>query len=358
MAREKVVVDFGLWGALAAPSLPEIGGAVATRARSGSRRSCRSRSPSTRNVTDAEFLEGMRRAKERRRPRARARRERLAAPGRARADARGRAARPARPPRVAAAVRRGGGRAPGALPRGARRRAHPDRARLEPGQRRSRAPRARREGRRATMEVCPHHLLLDLDDLVRLGPYGALRSGAARPRPRRAAVGRGARRDGGLPRLRPLRVHDRGEGARLGRHLRRAARLPGDAGDGAARARRGLPPARHAARRVRPLLVDERGAHDRASTRARARSCPGADADLAVYDLERSGRSTRGASSSRRTRGRRSTAAGRAPGSCARSCAARRSTRTARSWPRPARAGSSRATTTTRSAAPAGREQG
>ena len=22
------------------------------------------------------------------------------------------------------------------------------------------------------MEICPHHLLLDLDDLVRLGPYG------------------------------------------------------------------------------------------------------------------------------------------------------------------------------------------
>jgi allantoinase len=27
-------------------------------------------------------------------------------------------------------------------------------------------------GRPATMEICPHHLLLDLDDLVRLGPYG------------------------------------------------------------------------------------------------------------------------------------------------------------------------------------------
>ena len=27
-------------------------------------------------------------------------------------------------------------------------------------------------GRPVTMEICPHHLLLDLDDLVRLGPYG------------------------------------------------------------------------------------------------------------------------------------------------------------------------------------------
>jgi dihydroorotase-like cyclic amidohydrolase len=32
--------------------------------------------------------------------------------------------------------------------------------------------RAKAEGQRATMEICPHHLLLDLDDLVRLGPYG------------------------------------------------------------------------------------------------------------------------------------------------------------------------------------------
>ena len=27
-------------------------------------------------------------------------------------------------------------------------------------------------GRPVTMEICPHHLLLDLDDQVRLGPYG------------------------------------------------------------------------------------------------------------------------------------------------------------------------------------------
>jgi allantoinase len=31
----------------------------------------------------------------------------------------------------------------------------------------------KRLGRPVTMEICPHHLLLDLDDLVRLGPYGA-----------------------------------------------------------------------------------------------------------------------------------------------------------------------------------------
>jgi allantoinase len=32
--------------------------------------------------------------------------------------------------------------------------------------------RAKDEGQHASMEICPHHLLLDLDDLVRLGPYG------------------------------------------------------------------------------------------------------------------------------------------------------------------------------------------
>jgi allantoinase len=32
--------------------------------------------------------------------------------------------------------------------------------------------RAKAAGQPATMEICPHHLLCDLDDLVRLGPYG------------------------------------------------------------------------------------------------------------------------------------------------------------------------------------------
>src|SRR5262249_50188024 len=36
-------------------------------------------------------------------------------------------------------------------------------------------------GRPVSMEICPHHLLLDLDDLVRLGPYGMC---APAPRPR------------------------------------------------------------------------------------------------------------------------------------------------------------------------------
>jgi allantoinase len=32
--------------------------------------------------------------------------------------------------------------------------------------------RAKANGQPASMEICPHHLLLDLDDLIRLGPYG------------------------------------------------------------------------------------------------------------------------------------------------------------------------------------------
>ena len=125
------------------------------------------------------------------------------------------------------------------------------------------APREGRAASAASMEICPHHLLLDLDDLVRLGPYGccapALRE--------RALVERlwelRARRHRRLPGLRPRGLHAGGEGAGLGRHLRAPARLPGDPGDGADGARRGLPPPRHGARRVRALLLDERRAHRR-----------------------------------------------------------------------------------------------
>ena len=203
MARAKVVVDFGLWGALTAPSIPEIAGQWREGA-GGFKAFMPISDPSYPHVTDAEFLEGMREVQ------AvgglvlvHAESDSLLQAGLARMRAAG-PARPARPPRVAAAVRRGGGGAPRALPRGARRRADPDRARLEPGQRRARARARRRTGRPVTMEICPHHLLLDLDDLVRLGPYGvcapALRDRAAR----RAAVGLRARRDRRLPRLRPL----------------------------------------------------------------------------------------------------------------------------------------------------------
>ena len=234
-------------------------------------------------------------------------------------------------------------------PRG---RADPDRARLEPASAPSSCGERERAGQPATMEICPHHLLLDLDDLVRLGPYGvcapALRE--------RALVERlwDYVADGAADCL----VSDHSAYAReekdagLRGHLRCAARLPGDPGDGAARARRGLPPARPAARRLRALLLDQRGAHQPARTRARARSCP------APTPTSPSTTSTRDwtvdAASQQFSKnpwspfdGRRSRAR-----SCGRSCAARRCTSTARSSSSRATAASSpagpmRATTDT-----------
>ena len=212
MARSKVVVDFGLWGALTAPSIPEIAGQWREGA-VGFKAFMPVSDPSYPHVTDAEFLEGMRAVRGGRRPRARARRERLAAAG---VLARMRAAGPrdplahheSRPPfveeeavhralylaahagvriqivhvssPVSAELVRGQGGGPagddGDLP----------------------APPAARPGRpRAARPLWP------------------LRPRVARPAAGRAAVGLRARRDGGLPRLGPLRVHDRGEGARL-----------------------------------------------------------------------------------------------------------------------------------------------
>ena len=135
MASEKVVVDFGLWGALTAPSIPEIAGQHREGA-AGFKAFMPISDPSYPHVTDAEFLEGMRAVK------AvdglvlvHAENDSLLQAGLARMQAAGRrdamAHHEARPP-----VRRGGGRAPSALPGRARRRANPDRARLESGQRR------------------------------------------------------------------------------------------------------------------------------------------------------------------------------------------------------------------------------
>ena len=157
-----------------------------------------------------------------RRPGARPRRERLAAPGRARAHGGRRPPRPARPPRVAAAVRRGGGRAPRALPRRACRRADPDRARVEPGQRRSRAaarrPRAGpRRWRSARTTCCSTSTISS----------GSARTACCAPALRdRALVERlwDSVLDGTADCLVSdhSRLHARGEGARLGGHLRRA----------------------------------------------------------------------------------------------------------------------------------------
>src|SRR4051812_5254059 len=59
LARRKVVVDFGLWGALTAPSIPEIAGQWAEGAM-GFKAFMPISDPSYPHVTDAEFVEGMR----------------------------------------------------------------------------------------------------------------------------------------------------------------------------------------------------------------------------------------------------------------------------------------------------------
>src|SRR5437763_4937326 len=63
MAMRKVVVDFGLWGALTRPSLDEIGDQWKEGA-GGFKAFMPVSDPSYPNVTDAEFLEGMRRGRE------------------------------------------------------------------------------------------------------------------------------------------------------------------------------------------------------------------------------------------------------------------------------------------------------
>ncbi len=182
-------------------------------------------------------------------------------------------------------------------------------------------------------------------------PLRRVRAGAARARPGGAPVGLRARRHGRLPRLGSLRLHARGEGRGLRRHLRGAARLPGDAGDDAARARRGIPSPRHVARRLRALLLDQRGAHQRhvsAQGDAAARapmptSC--STTSRATWQVD--------AASQQFSKNPWSPFDGRHVQArvMRTSCAARRCTPTARSWPRPARGGSSPAAATTPSAA-------
>jgi len=170
MAREKVVVDFGLWGALTAPSIPEIAGQWREGA-GGFKAFMPFSEPDYPHVTDAEFLEGMHAV------RAvgglvlvHAESDSLLQASLARMHAAGRcdplAHHESRPPFVEEE----------AVHRALFLAAHAD-VRIQivhvssPGSAEL-VRRARAEGQRATMEICPHHLLLDLDDLVRLGPYG------------------------------------------------------------------------------------------------------------------------------------------------------------------------------------------
>jgi len=179
MARRKVVTDFGLWGAVTAPSIPEIRDQWAEGA--GAFKAFMPISdPSYPNVSDAEFLDGMREVK------AvdglvlvHAESDSLLQAGLARMQAAGRvdplAHHEARPAFVEEE----------AVHRALFLAAHADvRIQIVHVSSPISAELVRTEklrGRPVSMEICPHHLLLDLDDLVRLGPYGMC-APALRPR--------------------------------------------------------------------------------------------------------------------------------------------------------------------------------
>ncbi len=170
MAKRKVVVDFALWGALTAPSIPHIRGQFEEGA-FGFKAFMPFSEPSYPHVTDAEFLEGMREIKafdglvlvhaendallqaNLRRLRGAGRKDALAhhesRPAFVEEEAVNRALFLAAYPDVRIQIVHGSSPVSVDL-----------------------VSRARAAGLRASIEVCPHHLLLDLDDLVRLGPYG------------------------------------------------------------------------------------------------------------------------------------------------------------------------------------------
>jgi allantoinase len=170
MASRKVIVDFGLWGALTPPSIPEIAGQWAEGAM-GFKAFMPHSDPSYPNVTDAEFLDGMREVKNvGGLVLVHAESDSLLQAGLARMRREGRcdplAHHEARPPFVEEeAVHR-------ALYLAAHVGVRIQIVHVSSPVSAELVRREKRKGRPATMEVCPHHLLLDLDDLVRLGPYG------------------------------------------------------------------------------------------------------------------------------------------------------------------------------------------
>jgi allantoinase len=170
MAKRKVVVDFGLWGALTPPSLPEMHGQWEDGA-GGFKAFMPFSEPAYPHVEDAEFLAGMREVLSfDGLVLVHAENDSMLRANHARLQSEGRrdplAHHESRPPFVEEeAVHRALYLAEHA---GVRIQivhvSSPVSADL--------VKQARRNGVRASMEVCPHHLLLDLDDLVRLGPYG------------------------------------------------------------------------------------------------------------------------------------------------------------------------------------------
>jgi allantoinase len=179
MAERKVVVDFGLWGALTAPSIPEIAGQWAEGAM-GFKAFMPISDPSYPHVDDAQFLDGMREvAAVGGLVLVHAESDSLLQAGIARMRAAGRrdplAHHESRPAFVEEE----------AVHRALFLAAHADvRIQIVHVSSPVSAELVRGEklrGRPVSMEICPHHLLLDLDDLVRLGPYGMC-APALRPR--------------------------------------------------------------------------------------------------------------------------------------------------------------------------------
>jgi allantoinase len=170
MAERKVVVDFALWGALTAPSIPEIAGQHAEGAM-GFKAFMPISDPSYPHVDDAQFLDGMREvAAVGGLVLVHAESDALLQAGIARMRAAGRrdplAHHESRPPFVEEeAVHRALYLAAHA---GVRIQIVHVSSPVSAGLVRD----EKRRGRPVSMEICPHHLLLDLDDLVRLGPYG------------------------------------------------------------------------------------------------------------------------------------------------------------------------------------------
>jgi allantoinase len=170
MAKDKVVIDFGLWGALTPPSLPEMRRQWEEGA-GGFKAFMPFSEPAYPHVTDAEFLQGMHEAAAlgalvlvhaENDSLLRANLDRLQAEGRRDPLAH----HESRPPFVEEeAVHR-------ALFLAAHAGVRIQIVHVSSPRSAELVRRAKKDGQAASMEICPHHLLLDLDDLVRLGPYG------------------------------------------------------------------------------------------------------------------------------------------------------------------------------------------
>lgn len=170
MARGKAVVDFGLWGALTEPSLAHMRHQWAEGAL-GFKAFMPFSEPAYPNVDDAQFLAGMALAAELDAlVLVHAENDAMVQAGIERMQRDGRtdplAHHESRPPVVEEeAVQR-------AIFLAGHARCRLQVVHVSSPCSAQLVKEAKTAGRAVTMETCPHHLLLDLDDLVQLGPYG------------------------------------------------------------------------------------------------------------------------------------------------------------------------------------------